>query len=194
MNKPVRCFLAVKTPLDRAQALREAQAQLRAAGGNWKWVDPDTFHLTLKFLGDVEESRTAEIWESVSAALVGSEAFAIRFRGLSVFPNLRLPRVAWAGIDHGAAELHELARKVEEACSAHGFERERRPFRAHLTLGRARRPESNSALAGVIEGMADAELGETDVSRVLLMKSTLTPKGAIYDVLEEHLLDHGEAE
>lgn len=194
MSESLRCFVAVKVPLGRAQCLREAQARLRAAEGNWKWVDPESFHLTLKFLGNVERSAIADLWASVSDALRGTQRFKMEFRGLGVFPNPRSPRVAWAGIEAGAAELRELAAKVEEACSAHGFDRERRPFKAHLTLGRARRPDGNPDLASVVQDMTDAHMGEAGVDRVLLMKSTLTPKGALYDVLEEHLLDHGEGE
>jgi 2'-5' RNA ligase len=180
--------------LGRAQALREAQARLRAVEDNWKWVDPESFHLTLKFLGNVERSAVPDLWASVSGALRGARRFTMQFRGLGVFPNPRSPRVAWAGIEAGAAELRELAAKVEEACSAHGFGRERRPFKAHLTLGRARRPEANPDLAAAVDEMTEADMGEADVDRVLLMKSTLTPRGALHDVLEEHLLDHGEGE
>jgi 2'-5' RNA ligase len=194
VSESLRCFVAVRVPPGRAQGLREAQARLRAAKGNWKWVDPESFHLTLKFLGNAESSAIPDLWASVSGALRGAQRFKMQFRGLGVFPNPRSPRVAWAGIEAGAAELRELAAKVEEACSAHGFDRERRPFRAHLTLGRARRPERNSDLAAAVQEMTEVDMGEADVDRVLLMKSTLTPRGALYDVLEEHLLDHGEGE
>ncbi len=194
MSDSVRCFVAVKAPLGRAENLRHAQARLRAAEGDWKWVDPDTFHITLKFLGDVERTTIPELWASVSGAVGDTQEFKMQFRGLGVFPNARAPRVAWAGIDAGAAELRELAGKVEAACSARGFDRERRPFKAHLTLGRARRPRTSPALAALVQEMAEAGLGEAVVDRVLLMESTLTPKGALHDVLEEHLLDHGEGE
>jgi 2'-5' RNA ligase len=115
-------------------------------------------------------------------------------RGLGAFPNVHTPRVAWVGIDEGSAALVELAAKVEGACEQHGFPSESRPFRAHLTLGRARRPAPNPPLASAIEGMAGADLGEAAVDRILLMESRLTPRGAQYEVLEEHLLNHGEAE
>jgi 2'-5' RNA ligase len=194
VSDSVRCFLAVRVPPDRAGALRDAQARLRAVAGDWKWVDADSFHITLKFLGEVERAAIPGLWASVSEALRGSQCFVMQFCGLGVFPNPRAPRVAWAGIDGGAVELRELAARVEEACVARGFERERRPFRAHLTLGRARRQARDTGLAAALADFTEAQLGEAMVDRVLLMKSTLTPRGAIYDVMEEHLLDEGEAQ
>ncbi len=154
----------------------------------------DTFHITLKFLGYVEQSRLPALWDSVCTAVAKSRPFTMVLRGLGAFPNLRSPRVAWAGIEQGAAELTDLAAKVEQACARHGFELERRAFKAHLTLGRARRPAPNPGLAAAIEKLAAADLGDARVDRILLMKSRLSPRGAEYSVLEEHPLDHGEAE
>lgn len=192
MSDTIRSFIAVKMPPGAVDRLRQAQDRLRAAEAGWKWVDPDAFHITLKFLGNVEQSRLSALWESVCEAAAGSPPFTMALRGLGAFPNLDVPRVAWVGIDEGAAALVGLAAKVEQACELHGFEPERRPFRAHLTLGRARRPAPNPGLAAAIEELADADLGEAGVDRMLLMKSQLTPRGAHYDVLEEYLLDHGD--
>jgi len=193
VSDSIRSFIAVKMPLDAIERLSEAQDRLRAAEADWKWVRPDTFHITLKFLGEVEGGRISAVWDSVCEAVADSRPFAMALRGLGAFPNLHTPRVAWVGIDEGSAALVGLAAKVESACELHGFERERRPFRAHLTLGRARRPAPNPSLAAAIEGMAGADLGEAAVDRILLMKSQLTPRGAQYEVLEEHLLNHGVA-
>jgi len=194
VSESIRTFIAVKIPLDAIDRLREAQNRLRAAEADWKWVKPDTFHITLKFLGDVEQGRISALWESVCGAVAESRPFAMALRGLGAFPNVHTPRVAWVGIDEGSAALVGLAAKVEGACEQHGFPPEDRPFRAHLTLGRARRPAPNPSLASAIEAMAEADLGEAEVDRILLMKSQLTPRGAQYEVLEEHLLNYGEAE
>ena len=194
MSESIRTFIAVKMPSAAIDRLRQAQDGLRAGEADWKWVKPDTFHITLKFLGDVEQNRISALWESVCVAVAESRPFTMALRGLGAFPNVHTPRVAWVGIDEGAAALVELAAKVEGACEQHGFPPESRPFHAHLTLGRARRPTPNPPLAATIEGMAGADLGEARVDRILLMKSRLTPRGAQYEVLEEYLLNHGEAE
>ncbi len=194
MSERLRAFIAVKMPPGAIARLREAQDRLRAAEADWKWVKPETFHITLKFLGDVEHSRISALWDSVCGAVAGSRPFTMALRGLGAFPDIHAPRVAWVGIDEGSAALVDLAAKIEGACEQHGFPPERRPFRTHLTLGRARRPAPNPPLAAAIEHMAEADLGEAGVDRILLMKSRLTPQGAQYEVLDEHLLDHGEAE
>ncbi len=194
MSESIRTFIAVKMPSDAIDRLREAQDRLRVAEADWKWVTPDTFHITLKFLGDVEQSRISALWESVCGAVAGSRPFTMALRGLGAFPSVHTPRVAWVGIDDGSTALVDLAAKVEGACEQHGFPPESRPFQAHLTLGRARRPAPNPPLAAAIEQMAEADLGEAGVDRILLMESQLTPRGAQYEVLEEHLLNYGEAE
>lgn len=194
MSESVRTFIAVKMPSDASGLLREAQAGLRKVGADWKWVDPADFHITLKFLGDVERGSVSALWESVCGAVSGSSSFRMVLRGLGAFPTAHTPRVAWAGIAEGAEEIVDLAAKVDAACEQHGFPRENRPFQAHVTLGRARRPAPNPPLAAAIEAMAGASLGEVSVDRVLLMKSTLTPRGAKYEALEDHLLNHGETE
>jgi len=192
MSEVVRSFISVKMPPEAIERLREAQDRLRAAEREWKWVNPESFHITLKFLGDVELGNLAGVWESVRARIAGCAAFTMVLHGLGVFPDLERPRVAWAGIDRGAAEITGLAERVEAACESAGFPRERRPFAAHLTLGRARQLGPSAALAGAIREMAEADLGEVRVDRVLLMKSELTPAGAVHGVLEEQLLNHGE--
>jgi len=192
MSEPIRSFIAVKIPPESAEGIAAAQARLRAAGRDVKWVEPESLHITLKFLGGVERERLAEVWRATAEALDGTAAFTMRFRGIGAFPNRSRARVIWAGIVEGAEELTEMAARVEAACETHGFERERRAFRAHVTLGRVRRPAANPALEGAIGEQAEAELGEARVDRALLMKSELTRAGAVYHMLEETLLGRRE--
>ena len=192
MSELLRCFIAVKLPPEALDSLREAQGRLRAAEPSWKWVDPGTFHITLKFLGHVERVRLEESWQDVRSAVQGAKEFAIALKGLGVFPNLQAPRVAWAGISQGAAELTALAAKVEEACSQHGFEREKRPFAAHLTLGRAREGGPSPTLAGIVGQLGETDFGAGRVDTVLLMQSSLRPTGAIYSVVGEQPLERGD--
>jgi 2'-5' RNA ligase len=179
----VRSFVAVAVSPEAAGLIRAAQERLRAAEPGIKWVDGESFHITLKFLGEVERGRLKATWESVSEALAGVGPFTMHFRGVGAFPNLQRARVVWAGVAEGAEELGELAKRTEAACSEHEFESERRPFAAHLTLGRAREPGPSPALAEVMKELADVELGRAEVGRVLLMRSELTRGGAVYSEL-----------
>lgn len=185
MSETIRSFIAVVVLPEAAARLREAQERLGRVEPGVKWVSPDGLHITLRFLGGVEQGRLEAVWRSVRAGLEGREAFLMRFRGVGAFPGRSRPRVVWAGVEAGAEEMAALAELVEAACERHGFARESRPFRAHLTLGRAREAMPNSALAEAMDELADAELGEMVVTRVSLMRSELTRRGAIY-----HELDH----
>jgi 2'-5' RNA ligase len=179
MSEAVRCFVAVKIPEAAAARVRDAQERLREVEPSWKWVSPD---------------RLEKLWPEIGAALSRRPPFTMTLEGLGAFPDTRSPRVAWAGIERGAEELRGLAEDVEAACECCGFERERRPFTAHLTLGRARRGQTKSQVGRAIEQDADIAFGEALIDRVLLMRSQLSPDGARYTVLEEHQLKHGEAE
>jgi 2'-5' RNA ligase len=192
LSEVIRSFIAVEIPPTAAAAIRAAQRRLEPADRSWKWVNPELYHITLKFLGGVDRERLQDLWQAVSESLTGTSAVAVTFRGVGAFPDIRRARVVWAGIGDGAAELTELASKVEDACAARGFEREKRPFRAHLTLGRARRPGSSPELAEGMNELAAADLGEAELDRVVLMKSELTRSGAIYTVLDEAILTGGD--
>jgi 2'-5' RNA ligase len=188
MSELLRSFVAVDVSPEAREKLAAAQDRLRPGADGVKWVDPTSFHLTLKFLGAVEQGRLADTWNSVRENLTGAKGFTLRFRGLGAFPSPTRARVIWAGAEEGSAELRDLAARVEQACAQHGFAREERPFQAHLTLGRVREPVVNPRLAEVIQELASEELGEVAVDRVRLMKSELTPKGAKYTELEHEAL------
>jgi 2'-5' RNA ligase len=192
VTEQLRSFIAVSVPPEAAVKLRTAQDRLRQADPGVKWVDPENFHVTLKFLGNVDRQLLTDLWHAVGEALNGTRRFTMRFRGLGAFPTIARPRVVWAGISDGASELTQLATRVEEACAQHGFEREERSFRAHLTLGRARHPGPSPTLASILTELAQADLGQTEVDRTLLMKSQLVRSGAVYSVLEQQPLSEGD--
>jgi 2'-5' RNA ligase len=188
VSETIRSFIAVDISPEAREKLAAAQDRLRPVAGGVKWVDSGSFHLTLKFLGAVEQGRLGETWKSVSKTLVGAKGFVMRFRGIGAFPTATRVRVIWAGVEAGQEELADLAERVERACAEHGFERENRPFQAHLTLGRVREPVVNTRLAEMIQELSREELGEVAVDRVRLMKSELTPKGAKYAELGHETL------
>ena len=188
LSKGIRSFIAVPVPAEAAGQLRAAQDTLHRAAPTVQWVAADGFHITLKFLGDVQSDHLQQTWQAVVAALGGAISFTMRFHGIGAFPNPNRPRVIWAGLTDGAPELTALAARVEQACAAFDFPPEARPFHPHLTLGRAREAKADPDLSAAISQLAHQELGKVPVDRVLLMKSQLTPRGAIYHVLQEYAL------
>jgi 2'-5' RNA ligase len=146
-------------------------------------VDTDNFHITLKFLGDVEDQRAEEIGASLGAAVADIDAFDIALRGLGAFPTPLRPRVIWAGVDAGERWLAAIANAVERSLAPLGFPAEARGFSAHVTLGRVREPRRDPALTEALARAVDVELGSARVDHVVLMRSQLSPRGARYSAL-----------
>ena len=145
------------------------------------WTAADNLHVTLKFLGNVDESRIHEIGAALRSA-VTVPAFEVGIRGLGAFPTATRARVLWAGAP-GSAPFTRLAGEVDRALEALGFPPEGRPFTAHVTLGRVRAPRSNDSLAAALESSATKDFGTIRVDRVSLMRSDLSPRGARYTEL-----------
>jgi 2'-5' RNA ligase len=151
-----------------------------------RWVNPAGMHLTLKFLGNVEPGLVDRIIEAMARTAAEASPFSIHLSGLGMFPNERRPRVLWAGVQGGLHPLQRLREEIEETVSGLGFPRERRPFNAHLTLGRVREPVSSAMVRRISAAVTSASLEATEpwlVDSVHLMRSTLAPGGAKYSAL-----------
>ena len=147
------------------------------------WVAPGNLHLTLKFLGAVPEERIEAIAGALSTSAPDLHPFEARIRGLGAFPSAVKPRVIWAGVHDGAAEMTTLAGRVDAALAPLGFAREERPFSPHVTLGRVRQPRRDPALAEALAGAIAREFGRMRVPGAFLMRSELSPRGARYSEL-----------
>lgn len=179
----VRSFVAVRLPEDVRAALAAEIARLRPAGREVAWVAAENLHVTLRFLGGVEEDRLEAVGAALAAVAAGAAGFEVEVRGLGAFPTPSRPRVLWAGLAGGAPALAELAGRVEEALAGLGFPREERPFAGHVTLGRVREPRRDPRLEQALAAGAGRPFGRLPVDRVALMRSDLSPRGARYTVL-----------
>lgn len=179
----MRLFVAI--PLD--DELRDAVATVqRSIVRTWpgadravKWVEPENFHFTLKFLGEVAEEDLPAVERAVRAAAVGGP-FEIAVERVGVFPNLQNPRVLWIGVQEGADRLRVLAQRVEDALVPVGFAREGRPFAPHLTIGRVREGRDVRGLGPALAAVRDAKIGRQRVGLVVVMESRLGPRGPSY--------------
>ena len=183
----LRAFIAIHlSPVARLQlsdAIRSLESEIPSGV---RWVDPEGIHLTVKFLGDIDPALVEEVLQAMKKAASGSSPFQLNLNGLGVFPNQRRPRVLWAGRGGDLDALGALQEKLEAAMSYLNFPRERGAFSPHLTLGRVR--DGVSAVARQQVGAA-VSLGSLDgadswpVNAVHLMRSNLTPDGAVYSSL-----------
>jgi len=188
----VRTFVAIRLPGDVQRAVADLQDRIHVPGVRVKWVEPENFHLTLKFLGDVPEDRLDRVFGAVEKGCEGQEAFAMSLEGVGAFPNLRRPRVVWIGLNRGREEVARLAASVEALLADVGFEREERPFRAHATVGRVK--DVSPAVRQLGDRIAAERLALEGIriDRVEVMKSQLTRRGPLYSVQREVVLAGGE--
>ncbi len=178
----IRAFIAVGIEPDMAQKISEAQSQLKQSLTGVRWVGIENLHLTLKFLGAIEENKIIPIMGALKEALRSIPRFSIIGRGIGVFPDMRRARVLWVGLE--GETLGSLAMAVEMALEPIGFEREKRDFSPHLTIGRWRSFDGQSGrLKQEIERWKNYSFGESRVEGAVFFQSILKPQGADYSPL-----------
>ena len=197
----IRTFVAIELDEEIRKAIAGTQGQvqeqlmqqlrLRTPGVRVQWVRPDSIHLTLKFLGDIDEALVEAIRAALLPAVRTQPRFVVEVGGLGVFPDLRAPRVLWIGLFGQVEALMYLAAEVEAALTGVGFPPESRRLSPHLTLARIKERSRE-----VGKGLADSGLmtqpfriGSLAVDAVCLMKSDLKPSGAVYTRLAQVTLE-----
>jgi 2'-5' RNA ligase len=181
--KRVRTFIAVdlgKAIRDRAAALQE---KLGRTGVEVKWVEQDNLHVTLLFLGEVDDRQVAEVCRIVGDRTAQRGAFPMSIEGVGSFPNPRRPRIIWIGVGTGASELCDLHDDLERPLTKLGYRREERKYTPHITIGRVRSEAPADALSAQLAKNGGWKGGETLVNEVCVMGSELTPQGPVYTVL-----------
>jgi 2'-5' RNA ligase len=179
-----RLFIAIDISEEARVA---ASAYINRLKNEWpdcriSWIKPENLHLTLKFLGDVEERRIIEIADAVRKATAGALNFQLEVSGTAVFPSARKPKVLWLGFKEESGNLERLTERLEEKCEEIGFPIDERKFSPHLTIGRVRDPRSARLLAGShVKNEFDSV--RFNVNQVVLYESKLDPNGSIYTPL-----------
>ena len=181
----IRAFIAVEIDSPNKQKLSELIALFKKTDTDVKWVNENQMHLTLKFLGNIEEIKVQEVSRALESIIKDFKKFTISFSKIGAFPNINKPRVVWVAIDEGKGTLKLLADKIESRLEKIGFEKEKREFKAHLTLGRVKSLKNISQLTEVIQKTGFQSQDKIKISALILFQSTLAPKGAIYAPLAE---------
>jgi 2'-5' RNA ligase len=183
----IRSFVAIELPEEAKKGLTRLRKQLERDEYRFvKWVDPAGIHLTLKFLGNIPSRRVTEITEAVRRAAQGISPFVLEISGLGAFPGPKQARVVWVGIGGELDKLSTLQQNIDSTLASLGFAREERPFVPHLTLARVREGASapERGKFGELVGSATFEDKYVlEVEAIKLMRSQLTPAGAIYTCL-----------
>ena len=197
-NNPeqIRSFIAIELPEEAREGLARLRKELERDEHKFvKWVDPGGIHLTLKFLGNISSKRVTEITEAMEEAAHGISPFHLEISGLGAFPSLRQARVFWVGIGGEMDKLFRLQQNIDSALAALGFAKEERSFVPHLTLARIRQgasPPERRSFGELVGSAIFEDKYYIKVEAIRLMRSQLTPAGAIYTCLSVVGLGHQE--
>ncbi len=184
----LRAFIAVEIAPAIICRIAEAIDRLRPHISGIRWVAPANFHLTFKFLGNIDDSQIEPIGQALTDALRPFPRCTINAKGLGVFPSVKRPRVLWVGLI--GSQLISLAAKVESALAPLGFIPEERNFTPHLTIGRWRQGDrTDRSLEQALRKWSNFEFDQSPVDEVILFESVLKPAGAIYTRLKVFALE-----
>lgn len=180
----LRTFIALDLGSEVRRRLVSWQGNLTEAGAKVKWVEPENLHVTLLFLGEVDQRALIGVCRAVQDAARKVPAFGIRVEGVGAFPNARRPRVIWAGVGEGAEDVGALHGALEQSLLELGeYRREDRKFTPHITLGRIKSERCDPALEEVFKKDEVWKAGEVAIQEVHVMSSELTRAGPVYTVL-----------
>jgi 2'-5' RNA ligase len=176
----MRLFIAIEIPEAVKKELAVVQGRLRDAGVDASWTRAEGMHLTLKFLGEVPETKITEIVSGLQKAADGIGPSRLEVKGVGTFPNPRNARVVWIGLSGDIGKLMKLQEAVENAMAGIGLARDERKFTAHLTLGRIKYIRYRDQWLALLTEVKDISLPGFEATSVSLMKSELKPSGAVY--------------
>jgi 2'-5' RNA ligase len=185
----IRSFIAIELPEEAKRGLARLRKVLEKDEHKFvKWVDPGGIHLTLKFLGNIPSNRVTEITEAIEEVEQGISPFHLEISGLGAFPSLKQVRVLWVGIGGELDRLSRLQQNIDSALADLGFAKEERSFVPHLTLARIRQgasPLEKRSFGELVGSTIFEDKYHIKVEAISLMRSQLTPAGAIYTCLSK---------
>lgn len=184
-----RAFCAIEVPDEVGRRIKKHIEQLRREFPSVpaSWSRQEKFHLTLKFFGNIQVSRVADLSQAAAEATLSFAPFSISIGDSGTFPRHGTPRVLWIGVRDSTGRLAQLHHDLEDRCSLNGFEREERPFHPHLTIARLRSPGEAREL-----GQVHSQLGFTPVemlvTELIVFRSEPGPQGSRYSAISKHEL------
>ena len=184
MPEPIRSFIAFDiTNEEVLKHLSSVQERLVETGAHLKLVKPESIHITMRFLGNIQQDMIDRIHSKMKQ--VAFTPFEAEIQGMGLFPSFEYVRVVWAGINKGVEQLGDIFNQLELGLRALGFRQGKKGFSPHITIARVKSNRNKAELVRCIRELTDYEFGILKVDCLKLKKSVLTPKGPIYSVLKE---------
>ncbi len=185
MLEMVRSFIAFDIENTQViERIRQMQKIFAGTGADLKFVEPENIHVTLRFLGNITLSMVDKVYEGMCK--VQFTPFDIVIQGVGAFPNMRYPRVLWAGIREGSNQLRGIFDQLEPHLHSLGFAPDPKGFSPHLTIARVKTGRNKAELAKCLNENVNYNFGVVKAECLRLKKSDLTPKGPIYSTLREY--------
>ncbi|MCX7794621.1 MAG: RNA 2',3'-cyclic phosphodiesterase [Thermodesulfovibrionales bacterium] len=178
----IRSFIAIELNEDIKKELGLLIEDLKPLAQDLKWVRPENLHITLKFLGGVEEKKIEKIKQALEETVKPYKPFTVKIKGIGQFPEKKMPRVIWAGVEHSETLLL-LQRETEKSLLKLGFKKEEREFTGHITIARLKNHHDIKKLLNKLPDFKDKDFGIQEVNEIVLMKSELRPEGARYEII-----------
>ena len=181
----MRLFIAIELPDLVKGMLSDLVGELRPKLKGWRWIRVENLHLTIKFLGELDEQDLNMVQECLRVCICKKAIAPIRFQiaSIGVFPSIRHPSVLWCGMLEEERVLQMLAADLENDLEKIGFQKEERSFHPHITIARASKKDPAIIVQRDIEMYKERVFAAFDATMISLLKSSLTPQGAIYETL-----------
>ena len=184
----MRAYIAIELPKEIKDALGQLQQKLKETGADVKGVATENIHLTLKFLGEINDEQLKKITAILDETARNNNPFQLRINSIGVFPKIDFPRVIWVDVDKGDGESKKIAAQLEEKIAQIGIPKEKRDFSSHITIARVQSLSHRDKLIQELNNLEGYFLKvnlQFNAAKITLFKSTLTPKGPIYEVQAE---------
>ncbi len=189
-TKTIRSFIAFPIDDSIKEHIREIQKEFKQLSCDIKWVEPKNIHVTLKFLGDIEENQVEPICQCIASVFQNTKEITTRLTTIGTFPERHSPRVVWVGMEDKNKTIENMANSLETALTKLGFEKDTRSFQSHITIGRIRSSKNLILLLNKINNYSLSCNYPLIINAVHLYKSTLSPSGPEYQKLFEKYLSN----
>lgn len=180
----IRSFLAFELPVDIKRIIMTVSENVRELPLNVRWLNVTNIHLTIVFMGNVQEEQVKPIQDIVKDVCQGYGSFSIGIKGIGLFGSRRNPRVLWIGLDGAIDRMGYFRDDLQKGLRPFGIKEEKRRFRPHLTLGRFRKgARTGTHLDDLLSKYHDLTSPDRTIKELVLFKSDLKPGGAVYSKL-----------
>lgn len=189
-KESIRTFIALEIDQTTKEKIIEFQNKIKQTQSiKASWVESSRIHLTLKFLGDTRLKNIEEIKDTIKECFKNTKAINCTLTKIGAFPNEKFPRVVWVGIEEGRDQIIDLSIKLENSLSELGFKKEKREFKTHITICRAKQLLDYGKFSLTLNQINETfKPIEFILNKIIFFESKLTQKGPIYTDLFNHLL------